>query len=304
MQRAFHHRWRKVIFTSQIGPSRATELRSRAPSFCIGESCEGRREARVSARRHHGQVHHTAAHRHGIWTHEHHQHGPHRHPRLPFRSVETHHDRDVHHRSEHGHTHGLVDPSIVRSRDGVQVVAASLAVLGITAVLQMAVFALSGSVALLSDLIHNAGDALTAIPLGIAFVAANRRWERWSGYAVVATIFASACVAAYEAVDRLVHPEQLDYLVALAAAGVIGFVGNEVAARIRLRGGRRLDSRALTADGHHARVDGCVSLGVIVSAVAVAAGVEMADPLVSLAITALILRITWQAWQTIRSAED
>jgi divalent metal cation (Fe/Co/Zn/Cd) transporter len=92
--------------------------------------------------------------------------------------------------------------------------------------------------------------------------------------------------------------------VALAAAGVIGFVGNEVAARIRLRGGRRLDSRALTADGHHARVDGCVSLGVIVSAVAVAAGVEMADPLVSLAITALILRITWQAWQTIRSAED
>jgi len=249
-------------------------------------------------------MHHTVAHRHGIWHHEHHQHGPHRHPRLPFRSVETHHDHDLHHHSEHGHTHGLVDPSVVRSRDGVRVVAASLAVLGITAVLQLVVFALSGSVALLSDLIHNAGDALTAIPLGVAFVAANRRWERWSGYAVVATIFASACVAAYEAVDRLVHPEELDYLVALAAAGVIGFVGNEVAARIRLRGGRRLDSPALTADGHHARVDGLVSLGVIVSAVAVAAGVEMADPLVSLAITALILRITWQAWQTIRSAQD
>ena len=183
-------------------------------------------------------------------------------------------------------------------------VAASLAVLGITAVLQLVVFALSGSVALLSDLIHNAGDALTAIPLGLAFVAANRRWERWSGYALVATIFASACVAAYEAVNRLIHPEQLDYLVPLAAAGVIGFVGNEVAARLRLRGGRRLDSPALTAGGHHARADGFVSLGVIVSAVGVAAGIEIADPLVSLAITALILRITWQAWQTIRSAEN
>ncbi len=179
--------------------------------------------------------------------------------------------------------------------------AASLAVLGLTAVLQVVVFVLSGSVALLSDLIHNAGDALTAIPLGIAFIAANRRWERWSGYAVVATIFASACVAAYEAVNRLIHPESLDYLVALAGAGGIGFLGNEIAARIRLRGGRKLDSPALIADGHHARVDGFVSLGVIVSAVGVAAGIKIADPLVSLAITALILRITWQAWNTIRS---
>jgi len=249
-------------------------------------------------------VHHTVAHRHGIWTHEHHQRGPHRHPRLPFRSVETHHDHDHHNHREHGHTHGIVDPSIVRSREGVRVVAASLAVLGTTAVLQLVVFALSGSVALLSDLIHNAGDALTAIPLGLAFVAANRRWERWSGNAVVATIFASACVAAYEAINRIVHPEPLDHLLVLAVAGVIGFAGNEVAAWLRLRGGRRLDSPALTADGHHARVDGLVSLGVIVSAVGVAAGIEIADPLVSLAITALILRITWQAWLTIRSAED
>ena len=174
-------------------------------------------------------------------------------------------------------------------------------VLGITAALQLVVFVLSGSVALLSDLIHNAGDALTAIPLGIAFVAANRRWEHWSGYAVVTVIFASACVAAFEAVNRLIHPEKLDYLVALACAGVIGFVGNELAARIRLRGGRRLGSAALIADGHHARVDGFVSLGVIVSAFGVAAGIEIADPLVSLAITGLILRITWQAWNTIRS---
>ena len=170
--------------------------------------------------------------------HEHHQDGLHRHVRLPFRSIE----RDHHHHDdsdgEHGHTHGLVDPSIVRSREGVRVVAASLAVLGITAALQLVVFVLSGSVALLSELIHNAGDALTSIPLGIAFVASNRRWEHWSGYAVVTVIFASACVAAFEAVDRLIHPEKLDYLFALACAGVIGFLGNEIAARIRLRGGR------------------------------------------------------------------
>ncbi len=173
--------------------------------------------------------------------------------------------------------------------------------MGLTAALQLVVFVLSGSVALLSDLIHNAGDALTAIPLGIAFLAANRRWEHRSGYVVVTVIFASACVAAFEAVNRLIHLENLDHLVLLALAGVIGFVGNEIAARIRLRGGRRLDSAALIADGHHARVDGFVSLGVIVSALGVAAGFEIADPLVSLAITGLILRITWEAWNTIRA---
>lgn len=250
---------------------------------------------------HDGDMHCAVAHRHGMWTHEHHQHGPHRHPRLPFRSVDpTDHD---HSRGQHGngHTHGLVDPSIVRSREGVRVVAASLAVLGLTAGLQLVVFVLSGSVALLSDLIHNGGDALTAIPLGVAFIAVNRRWERWSGYAVVVTIFASAGFAAYEATNRLIRPEKLDYLPALACAGVIGFIGNEIAARIRLRGGWALDSPALVADGHHARLDGFVSLGVILSALGVGAGIDIADPLVGLAITALILRITWQAWHTIRS---
>ena len=162
-------------------------------------------------------------------------------------------------------------------------------------------FGLSGSVALLADLIHNAGDALTAIPLGIAFLAASRRSERWAGYAVVLTILVSASVAAYEAIDRLVDPRELDYLVPLALAGVIGFLGNEIAAQVRLRAGRRLESSALVADGQHARVDGIVSLGVIVSASAVAVGVEVADPIVGLVITGLILRITWQAWQTIRA---
>jgi cation diffusion facilitator family transporter len=159
---------------------------------------------------------------------------------------------------------------------------------------------MSSSVALLADLIHNAGDALTAIPLGIAFILQSRRGERWAGYAVVATIFASACVAGYEAIDRLINPRPLDFLTALALAGVIGFLGNEFAARVRLSAGRRFDSAALIADGHHARVDGYVSLGVIGSAAVVAVGFERADPLIGLAITALILRITWQAWRTIR----
>jgi cation diffusion facilitator family transporter len=205
------------------------------------------------------------------------------------------------HDHHHGHTHGRVDPSIVRSRAGVRAVAISLAVLAVTAALQIAVFLLSSSVALLADLIHNGGDALTAIPLGIAFFLRSRRGERIAGYFVVAVIFTSASVAAYESIDRLIHPEHLDHLPALALAGALGFVGNEIAARVRLRAGDRLDSPALIADGKHARVDGFVSLGVVASAGLVAIGFERADPLVGLAITAVILKITWDAWHTVRA---
>jgi cation diffusion facilitator family transporter len=244
----------------------------------------------------------TLAHRHGPWTHEHHHHGPHRHLRYLVRSSEQadhdhpHHD-DAH---EHAHTHGRVDPSIVRSRDGVRAVSWSLAILAATAALQAVVFVASGSVALLADLIHNGGDALTAIPLGIAFLLRSERGERWAGYAVVAAILASAMVAGIEAIDRLIRPQHLDHLGALAIAGIVGFAGNELAARVRLRAGERLDSAALVADGRHARVDGFVSLGVVFAAVAVAIGIPRADPIIGLAITALILRITLQAWRTIR----
>jgi cation diffusion facilitator family transporter len=192
----------------------------------------------------------------------------------------------------------------VRSRAGVKAVSISLAILGVTAALQAVVFVMSGSVALLADLIHNGGDALTAIPLAIAFLARSVRGERWAGYAVVLAIFVSATVAAVESVLRLIHPQHLDYLGAVAIAGVIGFVGNELAARVRLRAGARLDSPALVADGHHARVDGFVSLGVVASAAVVAVGIKIADPLIGLAITALILRITWQAWKTVHTADD
>jgi cation diffusion facilitator family transporter len=200
----------------------------------------------------------------------------------------------------HGHSHGLVHASIKRSRAGVRAVALALVVLSVTAAAQAVVFAASGSVALLADLIHNAGDAATAIPLGIAFVLRSERAERLAGLAVVAAIFVSACVAGYEAVDRLVHPQDVEALGALALAGALGFAGNWVAAVIRTRAGRRLDSPALVADGDHARADAYVSLGVIASAAVVALGLRIADPLIGLAITIVILRITWRSWGTVR----
>jgi cation diffusion facilitator family transporter len=203
----------------------------------------------------------------------------------------------------HGHSHGLVDASIKRSRAGVRAVALALVVLAVTAAAQAVVFVASGSVALLADLIHNAGDAATAIPLGIAFVMRSERAERLAGLAVVAAIFVSACVAGFEAVDRLVHPQDVDALGALALAGALGFAGNWVAAIIRTRAGRRLDSPALIADGDHARADAYVSLGVIASAVVVALGVRVADPLIGLAITLVILRITWRSWGTVRGTD-
>jgi len=173
-------------------------------------------------------------------------------------------------------------------------------VLGVTALLQGAIYFVSGSVALLADLIHNVGDALTAVPLGIAFLLRSERAERVAGLFVVLTIFVSACVALYQSVERLINPEPLSHLWVLAAAGALGFVGNEIAAFVRLRAGRRLDSPALVADGYHARTDGLVSLGVVLSACVVGLGVEAADPIIGLAITLVILRITWHSWQTIR----
>lgn len=204
------------------------------------------------------------------------------------------------HGHEHGHSHGLVHDSIKRSREGLRAVTLALLVLGLTAALQAIVFAASGSVALLADLIHNVGDAATAIPLGIAFLLRSERAERWAGLTVVAAIFISACVAGYEAVDRLIDPRDVDHLGALALAGGLGFAGNWVAAIIRSRAGRRLDSAALVADGDHARADAYISLGVIASAVALAIGLDVADPLIGLAITLVILRITWQSWRTVR----
>ena len=191
----------------------------------------------------------------------------------------------------------------MRSRAGIRAVLWSLGILGLTALAQAAVFALTGSVALLADLIHNVGDAATAIPVGIAFWLRSFRAEKVAGLFVVLAIFVSACVALYATIQRFIDPEPLSNLGALAAAGVIGFAGNEIAAQVRLRAGRRLASPALVADGNHARVDGFVSLGVVVSAIGVWLGFDRADPLVGLAITLVILRITWDSWRTVRDAD-
>jgi len=216
--------------------------------------------------------------------------------------VKHHHDHPHLDHGEHGHSHGLVDRSILRSRAGLKAVAFSLLILGLTAGAQVAIFAFSHSVALLADLIHNFGDALTAVPLGIAFFLRSIRGERLAGLAVVLAIFVSASVALYETVMRFIHPQHLSHLWVLAAAGVIGFLGNEVAAQVRLRAGRRLASAAMTADGKHARIDGFVSLGVVASAAVVALGAQIADPIIGLAITLVILKVTWDSWHTVRNA--
>jgi cation diffusion facilitator family transporter len=192
--------------------------------------------------------------------------------------------------------HGLVDRSIVRSRAGLKAVSISLGVLGAAALVQAGILVLTGSVALLADLIHNVGDALTAVPVGIAFLLRSFRAEKIAGLAVVLAIFISACVALYESIERLIHPQELSHLWVLAAAGLVGFAGNELAAQLRLRAGRRLSSPALIADGNHARVDGFVSLGV-------ALGAPIGDPIIGLLITAVILKITWDSWRTVSTTE-
>jgi cation diffusion facilitator family transporter len=212
------------------------------------------------------------------------------------------HGHDEHH--AHAHSHGLIDPSIKRSRDGLRVVAISLALLAITAAIQAAIYVATDSIALLADLIHNAGDALTAVPLGLAFLLRSQRAERGAGLAVVLTILASAITAGVFAVERIINPLAPEHLLALGLAGAVGVIGNAIAARVRLSGGRRLDSPALVADGQHARSDAMVSVGVVLSAIVVALGAPVADPIIGLAITALILRITWQSWNTVRGHDQ
>ncbi len=247
-------------------------------------------------------------HRHGRRVHSHPHRGPHRHltvPRLSRAdgaqtgrsSGHAHADR---HSVRQSHSHGLVDESIKRSRAGIRAVLLSFAVLGLAALAQTLVFVASGSIALLADLIHNFGDALTAVPLGAAFALRSERAERWAGLAVVGAILISACVAGLEAVRRLVDPSAPTHLLALALAGAIGYAGNLLAARARTRAGSRLGSAALIADGEHARADAYVSLAVIASALVVAIGLPIADPIIGLLVCLLVLRITWHSWQTVR----
>ena len=210
-----------------------------------------------------------------------------------------------HHHHDHGHSHGpFIDTSVTRSRAGMRAVSLSLVILLITAVVQAVVYVSTSSVALLVDLLHNGGDALTAVPLGVAFLLRSRRAEHAAGFFVVGTIFVSALSAAIFAVYRIIHPLPISHLLALGLAGVAGFVGNEIAAGVRLRSGQRLNSPALIADGQHARVDGLVSLAVVASAIVVALGLRIADPIIGLGITLVILKITWESFQTVRAGPD
>src|SRR5262245_18704983 len=203
------------------------------------------------------------------------------------------------------HSHDSVaktDSVLVQSRDGLRAVWISLVVLGATALTQAALVAVTGSVALLGDTLHNVTDALTAIPLGIAFLvgrrAATRRYtygfgraEDLAGIAIVVTILASAVAAGWQAIDRLIHPSTVEHLPYVALAGLIGFAGNEWVAHYRIRVGRRIGSAALVADGLHARTDGFTSLAVVAGAAGVAVGWEKADAIVGLAITAAVLLV-------------
>jgi len=211
---------------------------------------------------------------------------------------------------DHEHSHGGVDPAILRSRQAMRTLWLSLAVLGATAAFQLVIVVLSGSVALLADSVHNAGDALTAVPLAIAFVLLRRpptrrlsygwgRAEDFAGLTVVVIILFSAGYAAYESIARLIEPAAPSHLLATAFAGAVGFIGNEWVAVYRIRSGRRIGSAALVADGYHARVDGFTSLAVVLGVAGVAAGFELADPIVGIAISLVILRIVWQSLRTI-----
>src|SRR5262252_8888667 len=199
-----------------------------------------------------------------------------------------------------------VDAAMEDSAAGIRALWISLAVLGGTAVLQAIVVAFSGSVALLGDTLHNAADALTAVPLGIAFVVGrrppNRRYtygygraEDLAGVVIVLLIAASSALAGWQAVTRLAHPRPVSALVAVAAAALAGFAGNELVAGYRIRAGRRIGSAALVADGLHARTDGFTSLAVLLGAGGAALGWYRADPIVGLVITAAIAAVLWQA---------
>ena len=225
---------------------------------------------------------------------------------LGFGSQRDGHDESTRPRPCPGHTHGVVDPTIATTDRGIWAIKWSFLILAATAVLQLVVVFISHSVALLADTIHNIADAGTAIPLWVAFALARRkptetftygygRVEDLAGLAIVLIILSSALVAGYEAIDRIIHPRPVMQLGWLAAAGVIGFLGNEAVAVFRIRVGREINSAALIADGYHARTDGLTSLAVVLGAFGVWMGYTLADPIIGLVITAAILGIVWQS---------
>ena len=204
----------------------------------------------------------------------------------------------------HPHRHGVVDPPLLTSKRGIWALKWSLLGLMATALFQLTIVLYSGSVALLADTIHNFGDALTAVPLWIAFrmsvwkptkryTYGYGRMEDLAGIAIVFTILFSAILAGYESIGRLFHPQTVRFVWAVIIAAIIGFSGNEAVAVFRLRVGKEIESAALIADGHHARIDGLASLAVFFGALGIYFGYPLADPFVGIIITVGILRIVW-----------
>ncbi|MCL5022716.1 MAG: cation diffusion facilitator family transporter [Nitrospirae bacterium] len=225
----------------------------------------------------------------------------------------SHEDKDSSHdhlHDAHGHVHGVVDPAIFTTERGIWAVKWSFLGLAFTAVFQVVISLFSGSVALLADTIHNIGDAATAIPLWFAFTLARKkpsqrftygygRVEDLAGVAIVLTILFSAIVAGYQSVDRLLHPQKVEYLWMVIIASIIGFLGNEAVAIFRIKVGKEIGSAALIADGQHARIDGLTSLAVLFGAIGVWLGYPLADPIVGLVITGIILRIVWESGKSV-----
>ena len=224
-------------------------------------------------------------------------HAPHRRPHEPPGHRQDH---------AHHHNHGIIDPGIASTDRGMWALKWSFLGLLATALFQFVVVVISGSVALFADTIHNFADAATAIPLAIAFAFArlkpSRRFphgfgrvEELAGVLIVVTILLTALIAGYESLLRLLRPQPVEYLWAVAGASVVGFLGNEAVALFRIKVGREIGSAALVADGYHARADGLTSLAVLVGATGVWFGYPLADPIVGLLITVAILRLVWQS---------
>jgi cation diffusion facilitator family transporter len=228
-------------------------------------------------------------------------------PRQAHAHSQAHHHHDG---TAHRHTHGTLDPTLVTTQRGLWAIKWSFVGLGATALIQVLIVWMSGSMALLADTIHNFGDAATALPLWIAFMLARRppsprftyglgRAEDLAGVIMVVLIFCSAIVAGYEAVARLFNPQPIAYLGAVMGAALLGFLGNEAVALLRIKVGQEIGSAALIADGYHARVDGWTSLAVLAGTGGAWLGYPIVDAVVGLVITAAILRIVWESGATI-----
>lgn len=211
---------------------------------------------------------------------------------------------------DHDHTHGAIDPTLLTTEKGIWAVKWSMVGLLLTALLQAVVVVLTSSVALLADTIHNFGDAATAVPLWIAFLLAQRkpskrfsygygRVEDLAGIVIVFIMLLSGLMAAYESISRLFQPQDIHHLGAVAVAALLGFTGNELVARLRIRVGDEISSAALVADGYHARTDALTSLGVLLGVVAVWLGYPQADPLVGLVISLIIFKIVWDSGKSL-----